>query len=145
MRFLHLADLHLGLRVTRFGAKVNGRVQEARIEALDYLLAQVPALKVDFILVAGDLFDDNHVDLATSRRAFELLEAARVPTYVLPGNHDPLTADSVYARSPWNAANARTICVLREAQPTPILGGTLFPCPLKAKNSFDDPTRWIPA
>jgi DNA repair exonuclease SbcCD nuclease subunit len=145
MRFLHVADLHLGLRVTRFGAKVNGRVQEARIEALDHLLAQVPALKLDFLLIAGDLFDDNHVDLATARRAFELLEAARVPTYVLPGNHDPLTVDSVYGRAPWNTSTSRTVYVLREAEPTPIPGGTLFPCPLRSKNSFDDPTHWIPA
>jgi DNA repair exonuclease SbcCD nuclease subunit len=145
MRFLHVADLHLGLRVTRFGAHVNGRVQEARLAALDLLLMQVPALRLDFILVAGDLFDDNHVDLATSRRAFELFEAAKLPVYVISGNHDPLSADSVFSRAPWNTVTSRNILVLRAAEPAALPGGMLYPCPLKRKNSFDDPTRWIPA
>ncbi len=144
MRFLHVADLHLGLRVTRFGAHVNGRVQEARMAALDHLLMQAPALRLDFALVAGDLFDDNRVDLATSRRAFELFAAAKLPIYIISGNHDPLSADSVFARSPWKNGTSRNVMVLREAEPTALPGGMLYPCPLKRKNSFDDPTRWIP-
>src|ERR1035438_5998545 len=123
MRFLHVADLHLGLRVTRFGAHVNGRVQEARLAALDHLLMQAPTLRLDFALVAGDLFDDNHVDLATSRRAFELFEAAKIPVYIISGNHDPLSADSVFARAPWKNGTSRNILVPRAAEPTAIPGG----------------------
>jgi DNA repair exonuclease SbcCD nuclease subunit len=145
MRFLHVADLHLGLRVTRFGAPVDGRVREARMAALEHLLDQVTALRLDFVLVAGDLFDDNRVDLATSNRAFKLFEAAKLPVYIISGNHDPLTADSVFARSPWNAGTSRNILVARAAEATPLpSGGMLYPCPVKRKNSCDDPTSWIP-
>lgn len=144
MRFLHVADLHLGLRVTRFGSHVNSRVQEARMAALDHLLMQVPSLRVDFILVAGDLFDDNRVDLATSRRAFDLFEAAKIPVYVIAGNHDPLTADSVFGRAPWKNGKSRNVMVLRNAEPVALPGGMLFPCPCKRRTSFDDPTAWIP-
>ena len=56
MRFLHAADLHIGLRVTRFGAETNGRVQEARIESLDRMLAIAKTKSLDFLLFAGDLF-----------------------------------------------------------------------------------------
>jgi hypothetical protein len=35
MRFLLAADLHLGLRVTRFGTEVDGKVKEARLKVLD--------------------------------------------------------------------------------------------------------------
>ena len=141
MRFLHAADLHLGLRVTRFGAEVNGRVQEARLKALEVLVGH--AERVEFVLIAGDLFDDNHVDAATSRRALELLESAGKPVYVIPGNHDPWTADSVFDRPPWSVATGR-VRVLRTREPVPLDGGVLFPCPLFAKNSFNDPTEWIP-
>ncbi len=148
MRFLHVADLHLGLRVTRFGAHVNGRVQEARMAALDHLLMQAPALRLDFALVAGDLFDDNRVDLATSRRAFELFAAAKLPIYIISGNHDPLSADSVFARSPWKNGTSRNVMVLREAEPTALPGGMLYPCrrhgpvapPVSARRSA--PLRW---
>lgn len=145
MRFLHAADLHLGLRVTRFGADVNGRVQEARIKALEVMLDQAKERAVDFLLLAGDLFDDNHVDVATSRRAFELLEAVGRPVYVIPGNHDPLTADSVFTRPPWNTGASTWVRVLLKPEPIPLPGGLLLPCPLVAKNSHDDPTRWMPS
>jgi DNA repair exonuclease SbcCD nuclease subunit len=141
MRFLHAADLHLGLRVTRFGGEVNGKVQEARLKALETLVAA--GSDVDCMLIAGDLFDDNQVDAATSRRALEILESAGRPVYVIHGNHDPLTADSVFNRPPWSSATGN-VHVLRTPEPTPIDGAVLFPCPLFAKNSFDDPTRWIP-
>jgi DNA repair exonuclease SbcCD nuclease subunit len=143
MRFLHAADLHLGLRVTRFGAQVNGRVQEARLEALDILVAQAKKLTLDFVLIAGDLFDDNHVDAVTSRRALELFESFGLPVYIIPGNHDPLTADSVYARPPWSTASNDNVHLQRTCEPVVLPGATLLPCPLFAKNSDQDPTRWI--
>ncbi|MBM3997764.1 MAG: DNA repair exonuclease [Planctomycetes bacterium] len=144
MRFLHTADLHLGLSVTRFGVK-NGEIQEARFTSLRKLIEASSQHRVDFLLIAGDLFDDNRVDFNTSRRALELLESAGMPVFVIPGNHDPYTIDSVYRRPPWSQRANGPVYVLCEPTPIPIPGGTLFPCPLFTKNSFDDPTRWIPA
>jgi DNA repair exonuclease SbcCD nuclease subunit len=144
MRFLHAADLHLGLRVTRFGSDANGRVQEARLKAVEVMVDQAKARAVDFVLIAGDLFDDNHVDAATSRRALEMLETVNRPVYIIPGNHDPLTADSVFARPPWSMISDGCVRMLRTAEPVSLPGGTLLPCPLFAKNSLDDPTRWMP-
>jgi DNA repair exonuclease SbcCD nuclease subunit len=144
MRFLHAADLHLGLRVTRFGSEVNRRIQEARFEALDNLVAAAKERAVDFVVIAGDLFDDNHVDATVSRRAFELLGTLPMPVYVLPGNHDPLTPDSVWERPPWNQANDGLL-VLRRPEPVAFKEGvTLLPCPLYSKTSLDDPTAWLP-
>ena len=141
IRFLHAADLHLGLRVTRFGAEVNGRVQEARLKALETLVAK--AGDVDFVLIAGDLFDDNHVNAGTSRRALELFQSIGRPVFIIPGNHDPLTADSVFSRPPWSSISGGNVNLLRTSEAVALPGGTLLPCPLFAKNSLDDPTRWI--
>src|SRR5262245_13296485 len=145
MRFLHAADLHLGLRVTRFSKEVNDKVQEARFRALDAILSVAKEQIVELLLVAGDLFDDNHVDLTTSRRALEMLESLGKPVYVLPGNHDPLTPDSVWERPPWNRTNGSPVQVLRSAQPILLKADvTRYPCPLTRKTSLDDPTAWIP-
>src|SRR5262245_26461376 len=117
LTFLHAADLHLGLRVTRFPPDTNRRIQEARFEALDNLVAEARRLDVAFVMIAGDLFDDNHVDAAVARRAFGVLRYnLPMPVYVLPGNHDPLTPDSVWERPPWNQLEGTNLHVMRRAE-----------------------------
>jgi DNA repair exonuclease SbcCD nuclease subunit len=89
------ADLHLGLRVTRFDPKTAGHVREARLQPLDKPLLHTQRLtqeaKLDFLLIAGDLFDDHAADREIARRAFNMLDGkSPVPILFLPGNHNPL-------------------------------------------------------
>jgi DNA repair exonuclease SbcCD nuclease subunit len=140
---LHAADVHLGLRTTRFDPKSAQKVREARFQALDNVLRTAREERADLLLVAGDLFDDHAVDGLTARRAFEMLEAAPMPVYVLPGNHDPLLAGTVWDRPPWNADPPR-LTVLRRPEPVTALPGVVvLPCPVFAKTSLNDPTAWI--
>jgi DNA repair exonuclease SbcCD nuclease subunit len=144
--FLHAADLHLGLRITRFSADVAKKVREARFQALEKIRDAANEQKVDFVIVAGDLFDDHAVDCEIAKRAFDLLESFPAPVYILSGNHDPLLPGSVWDRPPWNASNSRRLCVLREPKPVePFPGIILFPCPVFRKTSTADPTAWITA
>jgi DNA repair exonuclease SbcCD nuclease subunit len=141
--FLHAADLHLGMRTTRFEPATAGKIREARFTALDNILKKARELAVDFVLIAGDLFDDSTVDALTARRPFEMLEALPMPVYVLPGNHDPLSVSGVWDRPPWTQRGGR-LHLLAEAAPVAIGPGlTLFPCPVLRKTSMDDPTAWI--
>lgn len=143
LSFLHTADLHLGLRLTRFDKTVADRLREARFTALDNLLKEARQRRVDFLLIAGDLFDDIEVDLKTARTPFDMLEAAAAPVFVLPGNHDPLQAGSVWDRAPWNEQGTR-VRLLRDAEPVEAVPGvTLLPCPVLRRTSLDDPTAWI--
>jgi DNA repair exonuclease SbcCD nuclease subunit len=74
-----------------------------------------------------------------------MLDAAPVPVYVLPGNHDPLLPGSVWDRPPWNQAGM-SIYVLRDAEPVEVKAGVwLYPCPVHRKTSLSDPTAWISA
>lgn len=148
IRFLHIADLHLGMRITRFDEGACGRIGEARFEAVEQLRRQAAAHKVDFILVAGDLFDDHSVSRTVAERAFTLFEGKTIqcPVYVIPGNHDPLTPGGVWDRDPWHRAQpAKHWRLLREPAPVDVPGlpVTIFPCPLRNRNSTDDPTAWI--
>ena len=90
--FLHAADLHLGLRITRFPKDVTNRIREARFQALEKIRQSAKNQQVDFVIFAGDLFDDHAVDLDLARRAFDILESFSCPVYVLSGNHDPTGA-----------------------------------------------------
>lgn len=143
-KFLHAADLHLGMRITRFDPEKAARIREARFTALDNMLAHAREQRVDCVLIAGDLFDDAAVDAQTARRAFEKLESLPMPVFVLPGNHDPLFEEGVWCRPPWNERLRRRVVLLDEQKPVEIGAGVLlFPCPVFWKTSMDDPTRWI--
>lgn len=68
IRFLHAADLHLGLRITRFEEAACQRVGEARFTSLQQLRAKGAELKVDFIVIAGDVFDDHSISKTDASR-----------------------------------------------------------------------------
>ena len=51
-----------------------------------------------FVLLVGDIFDNNRQPPAILTRTTDLLAEAGRPVVILPGNHDPLTPDSVYLR-----------------------------------------------
>jgi DNA repair exonuclease SbcCD nuclease subunit len=142
--FFHAADLHLGLRVTRFSGDCADKIRGARFRALDNLIKLAAKRQVQFLLIAGDLFDDLAVDGITAERAFHILDAAPLPVYVLPGNHDPLLPGGVWDRKPWNTPSPRQVRLLRSAEPVPIGRRImLFPCPVLRKTSLTDPTAWI--
>lgn len=143
--FLHLADLHLGMRVTRFNEDAAKKLFEARFQALENARAHAASRPTDFVLVAGDLFDDNSVERTTSERALKLLESFPCRVFVLPGNHDPLCGGSVWERAPWSRTNAdNKVSVLRERIPIHVSPEVLlFPCPVTTKTSLHDPFNWV--
>lgn len=143
--FIHAADLHIGLGVTRFDEDRADRVRGARIQAMENILSEASKRGVDFLLIAGDLFDDARIDGVTADRTFRILENSDVPVFVLPGNHDPLQPGSVWNRPPWDRQDAERIKVLRRPEPVAAPGNVvLFPCPVLRRTSLQDPTSWIP-
>ncbi|KKO83724.1 metallophosphoesterase family protein [Corynebacterium otitidis] len=95
-RFIHSSDLQLGM--TRAFLKDDGQVRFAddRRSAITRLGELARKHGAEFIVLAGDVFDKPSVDDATWQRAAAALAALPVPTFIVPGNHDPLSADSLY-------------------------------------------------
>ncbi len=148
IRFLHVADLHLGLRITRFEESACKRIEEARFQALEQICTKAAEHQVHFVLIAGDVFDDHSVSKLIAERAFALFEGKTIPcpVYIIPGNHDPLAPGGVWDRDPWTREQpTKHIHLLREPSPVAVPGVpvTIFPCPLRNRNSIDDPTKWI--
>jgi DNA repair exonuclease SbcCD nuclease subunit len=146
--FLHAADLHLGWRTTRFDERARSRIGEARFEALEKLRALAAERQAQFMLLAGDVFDDHSVSKGISERAFTLFEGKSMPcpVYIIAGNHDPLTPGGVWDREPWTREQpVKHTFLLRKPELVRVPGVpvTLFPCPLRNRNSIDDPTAWI--
>jgi DNA repair exonuclease SbcCD nuclease subunit len=145
VKVLHTADWQLGMRASGLG-QAGAKVREARFDTASAIMELAKQREVDFILIAGDLFEDNGVSNGTIYRAAETLKAAApVPVFIIPGNHDPATADTVYDRPAWASEVPDNVLVLREREPVELeeLNVVLYPCPLTQKLSTADPTTWI--
>lgn len=101
MRILHAADLHLD---SAFAALSADRARQRRRESRDILntLAELAQReKVDLVLLSGDLFDGERVYPETIEQLKNALQKMICPVFISPGNHDPYTPRSPYAREDW--------------------------------------------
>jgi DNA repair protein SbcD/Mre11 len=86
VKFLHLADLHLGCE--QYGLKERARDMAAAFRAA---AACAVRERVQFVLVAGDFFHSRSVDPLTLLQAIKVLEMLRdasIPVVAIAGNHD---------------------------------------------------------
>jgi hypothetical protein len=96
IRFLHSGDWQLGMTRSVLGDEAQARFAEARIAVVRRLGELARAQRCDFALVCGDVFESSQIERRTLARALEAIASIPVPVYLLPGNHDPLDAASVY-------------------------------------------------
>lgn len=98
LKLLHTADWHLGRRFPSFREADETKLTRARVDVLDKILAVAEQRAVDAVLCAGDLFDEPSPDPEWWQPVAKKLAAwrARIPVFLLPGNHDPLQPGSVY-------------------------------------------------
>lgn len=101
LKVLHLADVHLGARLSNFGHYAEQRRQEiegAFRRAIDVAIER----DVQLVVIAGDLFDSRNPERETvnvARRQLARLREAGIRSFGVPGTHDSLAfADSVYRR-----------------------------------------------
>ena len=93
---VHSSDLHVDEN------RANGSGDDAGTASLRAVLATARGLRADVVLLAGDTFENNQLSPAILDRARRLLAAADLPVVILPGNHDPALADSVFVRGELN-------------------------------------------
>jgi DNA repair protein SbcD/Mre11 len=86
-RFLHLADIHLGF--DRYDCKE--RTQDFFYAFNDAIEKYALSQPVDFVLIAGDLFEHRNIQPATLNQAqysLRELQKANIPVLAIEGNHD---------------------------------------------------------
>jgi len=143
VRFLHTADWQIGLRLRWIPGDDGAVVREARLETLRTLGRVAAERDCDFVVVAGDVFEHHGLRPQTLRRTFDVLAEFTCPIYLLPGNHDPHTADSLYLGRAWRHAPP-TVHVLGSTDPVEAAPDCwLLPCPLLERHALDDPTRHL--
>lgn len=105
LRFIHTADLHLGRPfsgLTRSSPELGKLVGNAAYTAWSRLVQAAVDLQVDFITIAGDVFD-NGSPTVRARVAFRdgvlRLHEAGIRVFLALGNHDPLSDFPAMLRS----------------------------------------------
>ncbi|WP_096201490.1 metallophosphoesterase family protein [Bacillus sp. FJAT-45350] len=108
IKFIHTADLHLdspfkGLRY--LPDRIHSQVQESTFESFTRIVSYAIKEKVDFVLIAGDIYDGQDRSLkAQARFKKELvrLERENIKVYIIHGNHDHLSGNWVPIEWPSN-------------------------------------------
>ncbi|MBX4196534.1 DNA repair exonuclease [Candidatus Pacearchaeota archaeon] len=84
MKFAHLSDCHLG------GWR-QPELKELNFRSFQKALAQCIKEAVDFILIAGDLFDSAYPPIETLKETFDefrKLKEKKIPVFLIAGSHD---------------------------------------------------------
>ena len=98
VKLLHVADLHLDSTFGSLPADKAVLRRKMQRRLLTRLRELVISSGVQLVLIAGDVFDSDFVYAETAETLTRELGAMRVPVFISPGNHDPFTVNSPYAK-----------------------------------------------
>ncbi len=102
--FIHTADLHLGLEFKSVNFN-RQKANERRIElwnTFERIVRKAQEDKVDFLLIAGDLFEEEYFTFKDINRVKNTFSQAEDVNIVLvAGNHDTLNKKTLYKAVKW--------------------------------------------
>ena len=108
MKFIHASDIHLDspLRgLERYEGAPVEEVRSATRGALQNLVEAAICKEVDFVLIAGDLYDGDWKDYSTGLflvRQLVRLQEADIKVFIVAGNHDAASKITKELRLPEN-------------------------------------------
>lgn len=148
VHFIHTGDWHIGKPFGQFDTEKAPQLRAARTSIVDRVAALARETGARTVLVAGDIFDRPMIaDDVLRRLAARLEDAADLTWYLLPGNHDPATANGVwhrFARIVSSLTVREHINILHEAGVWTLAPGVdLLAAPLSARAIAHDPTAWM--
>ena len=115
MRFLHTADWQLGMTRHFLAGEAQPRYSAARRDVVAGLGALAAETDAEFVVVAGDVFEHNQLEPRVISQSLEAMRRIGIPVYLLPGNHDPLDASSVYTSALFAAERPDNVITLDRA------------------------------
>ncbi len=140
VRFLHTADWQLGMTRYFLEGEAQARFSQARVDVIRRIGALAAEESCGFVLVCGDVFESNQVEREIVIRALEAMaETPQITFYLLPGNHDPLDASSVYRSPTFSAKRPGNVVVLDGSDPIEAAAGVeLIPALWRSKDPRAD-------
>lgn len=93
-KFIHAADIHLDsplINLDQYDGAPTESLRVATRDAFDNLVSLAISERVQFLIIAGDLYDQDSPDFNTPRHVrdkFRELQEHNIPVYIIQGNHD---------------------------------------------------------
>ncbi|MCF6459855.1 metallophosphoesterase family protein [Clostridium sp. Cult3] len=104
VKFIHTGDLHLGLQFkdVSFPRDIAMKRRVELWNTFHRIVDKAISDKVDFLFIAGDLYEEEYFTLGDIKRVRDILSRAEdVEIIIVAGNHDPLSRNSLYNRITW--------------------------------------------
>ena len=140
MKFIHTADWQLGMTRHFLSGEAQPRFSGARLDAVRRIGELAVEEGCEFVVVCGDVFESSQIDRQVLVRTLDVMASTpQVTFYLLPGNHDPLDAASVYRSGRFREHKPENVVVLENSQPVPVADGIeLVAAPWTSKRPLCD-------
>ena len=140
VKFLHTADWQLGMARHYLGHDAQARFSGARLDVIEQMARLAVNEQCEFAVVCGDVFESNQVQRQVLVRSFEKMAAfPQLNFFLLPGNHDPLDASSIYNSPTFIECCPGNVKVLKGFEPVQAVPGVeLLPAPWPNKHPTTD-------
>jgi len=122
MKFAHLGDCHLG------GWR-QPELRQLNAQAFNQAVNLIIKEKIDFVLIAGDLFDTAYPPIETIKETFhefKKLKDAGIPVFLIAGSHDYSATGKSFLDVLEKAGFAKNVFVSEEKDGKIILQPTIF-------------------
>jgi exonuclease SbcD len=122
VKFTHMADAHLG------GWKQQP-MQELNFESFQRVIDASIEEKVDFVLIAGDLFDTAYPPIEILKRTFaefRKLKEAKIPCFIIAGSHDYSVSGKTFLDVLEKAGFCKNVTDVEEKDDQLILNPTIY-------------------
>jgi len=122
MKFAHLGDCHLG-------SWREPELKELNFKSFQYALGECVKERVDFVLIAGDLFDSSYPPIEILKETFgefKKLKEANIPVFLIAGSHDYSAAGKTFLDVLEKAGFCKNVSRFEERNGRLILQPTIY-------------------
>ncbi len=99
LRVLHTGDVHLDSAFSGLDSR-HAEIRRGELRAaFSSMMTYARTNEVDLLLIAGDLFDGASITRETLALLIREFERFEKPVFITPGNHDPASPDSIWAKN----------------------------------------------
>ncbi len=122
MKFAHLADCHLG-------SWTIPELRNLNFESFQFALSECIKESVDFVLIAGDLFDSSYPPIDILKQAFQefrKIKEARIPVFIIAGSHDYSVSGKTFLEVLEKAGFCKNVSLYAEKNGKIVLEPTLY-------------------
>ena len=88
IRILHTADNHIGMKFSSYSPAARERLIQERFDSLQQIVEIGNAEEVNYLVIAGDLFDTTTLKVADITKTAGILKRFEGVVIIIPGNHD---------------------------------------------------------